>query len=175
MCLDKLEKFDVSTEEGYKVFKVLDGKLSGLFWTENEVLDVGQIMESKSIPTNTDEGEFYFSGFHLFLTEGDAKAYISKISVGGKLVIRKVAFEDVITTGFDRGVKTVVARVIALLDKEIKIEWFNGNNWELVSVNDLQGFKLQRTDLEVLTREHRKMFIMKSNQNNHRLCREVKE
>ena len=130
MCLEKLRKFSVETNIGYKVFKLDDdGEThygADYGGTHNKCkekpsskwLNSKDYGSAKTLTTLTKQ--LYPAGFHVFLTEEDARAWRDLEPDRTDDVVRKVQFRGIVATGYQKG-KVVVAGKMMILPGEPEV------------------------------------------------------
>jgi len=124
MCLEKLRKFSVETNIGYKVFKLDDdgethyGADYGGTHNKCKEKPSSKWLNSKDYGSAkfvfTTFSKQYPAGFHIFLTKKAAIAW-RDIEPTSTDIVREVKFRDVVSTGYQRGYKVVVVGEMKIL------------------------------------------------------------
>lgn len=117
MCLDYREKFKINRHYGWKVFYKKNGILR--FAYQHGIAKENEWLVSKSNQRYASLLE-YPLGFHLYITKKDALEDLKEFQLcdpehKDNFVVRKVLFEQVIITGYQRGWKVIVADRIKIL------------------------------------------------------------
>lgn len=112
MCLDRLDTFPTKGYGWKTLYEKPDGRLEGTCtdyaFPVNRWLDAN---EGKSVPTlhtNNDYHTTYTAGFHAWTSRADARKYAWG-------VVRKVKLKDVIVTGWQDGLRVIVAKKLLVV------------------------------------------------------------
>jgi len=121
MCLDKLEKFEVEGDYGYKVFRrgFEDNCLYGADIAIDIPRSIDKWLRSKDIWYEHDtfittewDKQPYPAGFHVFVTEEGAVIWAETRSTD---VVRKVQFRGIVATGIQGTRRVIVVSEIRIL------------------------------------------------------------
>lgn len=132
MSLTKIANYRVNTNYGYKVFQIEENDIYPEFYSfidgyfiSSYRRPIDRLILDKWYNAAGEKKEYVFFssrdsypvGFHVFLNEKDARTWVNMDkNTTPHLIIGKVYFSNVIRTGFQYSMKTIVVGKIKILE-----------------------------------------------------------
>ena len=117
MCLTYKMDFKITKDEGYKVFRIKNGKPCGLFRSKNVQYRKNRWYKSTNkVIENFWADIRYKSGFHIYKNITSARN-LKRCFLRGTVAIYKVQFKDVVAKGREFKGKVIVAKQMKLIEE----------------------------------------------------------
>jgi hypothetical protein len=121
MCLVNIIDFKITKDEGYKVFRIKNGKPCGLYRSKNVQYKKNRWYKSTNKVIESYWANIrYKSGFHIYkniTSARDLKRDFRGDFPSGKFAIYKVQFKDVVAKGRESKGKVIVAKQMKLIEE----------------------------------------------------------